>query len=548
MIETVKNTREFLKENGIDYMLVNSTNQFLVEYNSLEENSRYFLTDFTGSTGDALISHSNLFQFVDGRYHIQADLEVNHNLVDVVKLQTGQTFIDEIADRIIPNSTFALVAKKNSQLRIEVFQEKLKEKNVKIILLDEDPIKDRAASTVSETVDIDIKYTGMSVDEKNKKASENLKDNEAVLITNLEEVSYLFNKRDFSRPYASNIKGKAVLLKDKAFLYDEAKLGEFEEFIKNYNGVIYADKSSINGYDFKLLEDKAKVIKDSPVKLMKSVKTYAEIEHLKDAFKRTDSAVSAIRDYIEQNENLTEFDIAQKLEELYKKFGAKSLSFKSIVAKDKNSALAHYSKSSKDEIVKDGSLVLIDSGAYYEGGLATDITRVFVKGEPSQMHRKVYTTVLKMFLHAYNYQPSPEFLSSTSSLKEILPSPKGRGDYKITGYEIDDLARQICAENEIEGFVFNHGLGHGIGVSVHEYPPNLSKNELAKVEIKDNMVFSIEPGLYNENHFGIRLENSCFMENGRIRSLVHMNYEKKLIDYSLLTKVEKEWLKEFEVK
>lgn len=532
MLETVKNTREFLKKNGIDYMLVNSTNQFLVEYNSLEENSRYFLTDFTGSTGDALISQSNVFLFVDGRYHIQADLEVNHDVVGVVKLQTGQTFLEEIVARIKPNSIFALVSKKNSQLRIEAIQEKLKEKNVKILLLDEDPIKDRAARTVSETVDIDIKYTGMSVDEKIKKASGNLEDNEAVLITNLEEVSYLFNKRDFSKPYASNIKGKAVLLKNKAFLYDEAKLGEFEKFIRNDNGVIYADKSSINGYDFRLLGDKAKVIKDSPVKLMKSVKTDAEIEHLKDAFKRTDLAVSAIRDYIEENENLTEFDIAQKLEEFYKQFGAKSLSFKSIVAKDKNSALAHYSKSSKDEIIKDGSLILIDSGAYYEGGLATDITRVFVKGEPSQMHRKVYTTVLKMFLHAYNYQPSPD----------------GTGNYKITGYEIDDLARQICAENEIEGFVFNHGLGHGIGVSVHEYPPNLSKNELAKVEIKDNMVFSIEPGLYNENHFGIRLENSCFMENGRIRSLVHMNYEKKLIDYSLLTKVEKEWLKEFEVK
>ena len=116
-----------------------------------------------------------------------------------------------------------------------------------------------------------------------------------------------------------------------------------------------------------------------------------------------------------------------------------------------------------------------------------------------------------------------------------------------TGYEIDNLARNIYSENEIEGFVFNHGLGHGIGVSVHEYPPNLSKNDMAKVEINDNMCFTIEPGLYNENHFGVRLENSCYMKDGKIRSFVHMNYEKKLIDFSLLTEQEKEWLKEFEV-
>ena len=198
------------------------------------------------------------------------------------------------------------------------------------------------------------------------------------------------------------------------------------------------------------------------------------------------------------------------------------MSFKSIVAKDKNSALAHYSKCSKDEILADGSLVLIDCGAYYEQGLATDITRVFVKGKPSNLQKQVYTTVLKMFLNAYN-----------SNLN--------------IGYDIDALARDVYAKSEIEGFVFNHGLGHGIGINVHEYPPNLSKNEMAKIEIKDNMCFTIEPGLYNENYFGVRLENSCYMKNGKIHSFVHMNYEKKLIDYALLSEQEKEWLKEFEV-
>lgn len=233
-------------------------------------------------------------------------------------------------------------------------------------------------------------------------------------------------------------------------------------------------------------------------------------------------AVKAIRDYIENNDNISEFDIAEQLEKEFKRYGAKSLSFKSIVAKDKNSALAHYSKCSKDEILKDGSLVLIDCGAYYEQGLATDITRVFVKGEPSELQKKVYTTVLKMFLNAYNAKLS-------------------------TGYEIDALAREVYSQNEIEGFVFNHGLGHGIGINVHEYPPNLSKNEMAKVEIKDGMCFTIEPGLYNEAHFGVRLENSCYMKDGKINSFVKMNYEKKLIDFSLLTEQEKEWLKEFEV-
>ena len=505
MNSLVEKVRKFMKSEGISYLLVNSTNRYLEEYTPLDENSRYFLTGFSGSTGDALVTENDIYLFVDGRYHIQADLEVDHDIVKVVKLQNGQTFLDELAGKIPDGEVLGIFSKKNSQKRVEY----LKLKGIKLKYLDNDFIS-KESVTDNENV---IKVDGVSVEDKIK----NLNYDGAVLITNLEEVSYLFNLRDFSNNYESKIKGKAVIISDRARLLDE-----IDDFVESYDGYIYVDKSTINAYDFALVGGKAKHLDDSPIKLMKSVKTDDEIEHYKDAFRRTDLAVRAIREYIENNDNISEYDVAEQLEKEFKRFGAKSLSFKSIVAKDKNSALAHYSKCSKDEIIKDGSLVLIDCGSYYEQGLATDITRVFVKGKPSELQKRVYTTVLKMFLHAYN-----------SNLN--------------VGYDIDALARQIYSQNLIDGFVFNHGLGHGIGISVHEYPPNLSKNEIAKVEIKDNMCFTIEPGLYNENHFGVRLENSCYMKNGKIHSFVHMNYERKLIDFSLLTEQEKLWLKEFEV-
>ena len=94
---------------------------------------------------------------------------------------------------------------------------------------------------------------------------------------------------------------------------------------------------------------------------------------------------------------------------------------------------------------------------------------------------------------------------------------------------------------------FSHGLGHGVGISVHEAPPNLSKNEIAKTVIKNNMCFTIEPGLYNRDYFGVRLENSCYLKDGSINSFTNMCYEKKLIDFNLLTDNEKEWLSHFEV-
>lgn len=513
-MSNLEKIREFMNEQGVNFLLVNSTNKYLVEYSELIENSRFKLTNFSGSTGDVLVTPDKIYLFVDGRYHIQADLEVDHDVVTVVKLQTGQTFLDELIKKIPQNEGLGVFSKKNSQKRVEYLQEK----GVQIKLLTNDPLDENIEYDNSNIVKVD----GISVEEKLK----NLDFDGAVLITNLEEVSYLFNLRDFSKNYSSKIQGKAVILNGKARLLDD-----ITDFVECYNGDIWVDKSTINAYDFALIGDKVKILKDSPIKLMKSIKTDDEIAHYKDAFRRTDLAVKAIRNYIENNDNISEYDIAEQLEKEFKRYGAKSLSFKSIVAKDKNSALAHYSKCSKDEIIKDGSLVLIDCGAYYEQGLATDITRVFVKGEPSELQKKVYTTVLKMFLNAYNM---------TSGGQE----GKKAG---LQGYEIDALAREIYSQNEIEGFVFNHGLGHGIGISVHEYPPNLSKNEMAKVEIKDGMCFTIEPGLYNEKHFGVRLENSCYMKDGKINSFVKMNYEKKLIDFTLLTEQEKDRLKEFEV-
>lgn len=511
MISAVEKVREFMNKQGVKYLLVNSTNKYLEEYTSLEENSRYFLTDFSGSTGDVLVTPEKIMLFVDGRYHIQADLEVDHDVVTVVKLQTGQVFLDELLKNIPAGEVLGIFAKKNSQKRVEYLQEK----GVALKYFDIDPLDKNIQYDNSNIVQVD----GLSIEEKIK----NINCDGAILITNLEEVSYLFNLRDFSKNYSTKIRGKAVILAGRARLLDD-----IDDFVESYNGRIFVDKLTINAYDYSLIGEKVEILQDSPIKLMKSVKTDDEINHYIEAFKRTDMAVKAIRDYIDNNDNISEYDIAEQLEKEFKRYGAKSLSFKSIVAKDKNSALAHYSKCSKDEILKDGSLVLIDCGAYYEQGLATDITRVFVKGEPSKLQKNVYTVVLKMFLNAYNYKPV---------------SANG----KFIGYNIDEFARKIYSENEIEGFVFNHGLGHGIGISVHEYPPNLSKNEMAKVEIKDNMCFTIEPGLYNENYFGVRLENSCYMKNGKITSLVHMNYEKKLIDFAMLNEQEKEWLKEFEV-
>lgn len=519
-IAVIKN---FMADNDLEYLLVNSTNEFLVEYNTLAENSRYKLTNFSGSTGEALVTPDTIYLFVDGRYHIQADQEVCHEKITVVKLQTGEKYLDELLKRIPKDRTLGVFSKKNSQNKIEFL-----ERNRKIKLLDFDPLDQNLEVKISENISLDKKYTGLTKEEKIEKLSQNLSEDEAIYITDLDEVSYLYNMRNFSQNYSSKIKAKALIFKDNSILFTQNKMQNLEEVLQKIDKTVYVDKNTINGYDYNLLGEKATLLDVSPVKLMKAQKNEAEIDHLKSAFARTDKAVKAIREYIYNNDNISEFDISEQLEKEFKKQGALGLSFRSIVAKDKNSALAHYSKSSKDEIIKDGSLVLIDCGAYFEGGLATDITRVFVKGTPTKLQQKIYTTVLKAFLLGFNYA-------------------KTHPQRPLQGFEIDKKVHEFFASQNLDGFVFNHGLGHGIGVNVHEYPPNLSTNEIAKTPILDGMVFSIEPGLYKENYFGVRLENSCYFKDNGIHSFVHMNYERKLIDFEMLTDEEIQELAEFEV-
>ena len=501
-------SNKLLDDLNLDYLLVCCTNEFLVEYPALSENARYTLTGFSGSTGDALMTKDNIYLFVDGRYHTQADNEAKDG-VTVIKLKLGQKQDDEIRKLISPDKILGVVAKKVSQARLEKFKE------YKIKLLDNDPINDFTEAHNVEYVQV------MPAKEYHPESP--------TFITNLEEVSYISGKRDFSKDCSSKIWAKLYADKEKQILLTNGS----DEFLRNFDGELVVDKNSINAHDYSLVKNPIHRI--SEIKQMKAVKSKDELNAYKKAFERTDKAVMAIREYIENNDNLSEFDIASRLREEFIKYGAKSLSFNSIVAINQNSALAHYAKNDKNVILKEGSLVLIDCGAYYESGLATDITRVFVKGRPNELQKQVYTTVLKAFLNAFNYTNQHHTLALSFKEREY-----------VTGFEIDKLAHSIL-DNKTEGFTFGHGLGHGIGINVHEAPPNLSQNEIAKTQIVDGMTFTIEPGLYNPEHFGVRLENSCYMECGKIHSFVKMGYEGKLINYDLLNEQEKEWLKDFKI-
>ncbi len=539
----IEKLREFLKKEKLDALLINTTDEFLVEYNELSNCARYFVTGFSGSTGDVLLTRDSVFQFVDGRYHEQADKECDLKTVTVVKLQLGQTFSGELVDRIVSGSTLGVVSKKISLNFYKNLKIKLSKKHCKIKALDIDPVelfhKLEASSGENTVEQIGLDIAGVSADEKFKKISRKLKNSEAFVDTNLENIAYLTNCRQYKTPYSSTFKAKIVMYKDRAVVFSDEKFdtnigGNFEilplkEFDNAFKGVkkIIFNPSTINYYDFSLIKSRAQEAPVDYIKEMKAIKNEAEIAHFKKNYKRTDNVVNHAYELVQTKNRLTEKALSDGVEKEFLKQGAKQLSFKTILAAGKNSSVIHYSHPDDKVEIKDGDFVLLDCGGHFEGGYSTDITRTFVKCVPSAMQKKVYTTVLKMFLNAYHYPVTN----------------------RTTGFTLDAVARKIHRQSGLKDFNFNHGLGHGVGINVHENPPTISCSAAGRRVLKKNMVFTIEPGLYKAGFGGVRLENSVYLteKNGKLKieSLSCVPFQKEAVDFSLLNAQEKKWLEQW---
>ncbi len=536
--------REFLKDNNLDCLLVNTTDEFLVEYNELCNCARYCVTGFSGSTGDVLVTKERVYQFADGRYHEQADAEVDKSVTEVVKLQLGQTFLGELIQKIEPNSRLGVVSDKISLNFYKALKSALNKKHCKIKPLDFDPVglfKELMTSDNGQTVkQIDLSIAGVSADEKFKKLAKKLKNDEAYLDTHLENIAYFTNCRQYKTPFSSTFKAKMLVRKQKAQIYTNEKfdttigkhfeilpLKDFSNGLKNANKVIF-NPSTINYRDFTLIKSKAQESPKDFIKEAKAIKNSAEIEHFKKNFERTDNVVNKAFMLTQTRKNLTELDLSDAVEKEYLAQGANQLSFKTILAAGANSSVIHYSHPSNNVKIKDGDFVLLDCGGHFEGGYSTDITRTFVKGKATTLQKKVYTTVMKMFLNAYHHRITP----------------------RTTGFTLDKIARKIHAQSGLKDFNFNHGLGHGVGINVHENPPTISCGPSGKRILKENMVFTIEPGLYKAGFGGVRLENTVYLTkvNGelKIQSFSHVPFQEEAIDYSILNEQEKKWLKDWQ--
>lgn len=249
---------------------------------------------------------------------------------------------------------------------------------------------------------------------------------------------------------------KSILLENAGITL--AEVLKFEAWVKD-QGVSFIKTSAL----------------DDAICLLRSIKTEEEIQNIKTAQEIAERALGKFLPKIKIG--MTEKEAAFNLEFLMRKEGAESVAFDIIVASGKNGAVPHAQPSEKK--FENGDFITIDIGAVYNG-YHSDMTRTVALGHVSERQREVYDLVLQ---------------AQSKAIENIKPG--------VLCKEVDDIARSFIYKNGYEG-CFEHALGHGVGLEIHEKP---SLSARSKDGLNPGTVVTVEPGIYLNNEFGVRLED-----------------------------------------
>lgn len=313
-----------------------------------------------------------------------------------------------------------------------------------------------------------------------------------------------------NRRYMSGFTGTSalcVILLDKAYLltdfrYIEQATSQAPEFevidagadllkaIKGFVGMakrIGFEEDYMTYMDYLKLKDAVSnaelVPKVSVIVGLRAIKEPEELLKIRQAVKIADDAFAHILKYVELGQK--EEEVALELEYVMRRAGASGGSFDFIVASGWRSAMPHGVASSKT--IQQGDLLTLDFGAIYSG-YCSDITRTIVFGEPDEKQLEIYDLVLK---------------ANRAGIAAIKPGLKGK--------DVDAVSRRMI-EDAGYGKNFGHGLGHAVGLAIHENPRFSPREEQV---IEPGMVMTIEPGVYLPEWGGVRIEDMVVVtENG----------------------------------
>lgn len=317
---------------------------------------------------------------------------------------------------------------------------------------------------------------------------------EQIVITSPEAIFYLLNiwVHPGERMLALylNKKGYAKLFINKLFpletdpgtdmcIYDD--IDDPIEYLSesvDENKVMGVDKDWPSHFLIRLMKKKPGLkveIGSAAVDTARMTKDAEEIKTMIKASEINDKAMEEILKVIK--EGMTETEACKALVDIYLKNGAQSYSFEPLICYGKNTAEPHHS--SDGTILKKNNCIILDIGCLYND-YCSDMTRSFYYGEPDDEYKKIYELVLK---------------ANLAGIAAVKPGVKLS--------DIDKAARKVI-DDAGYGEYFTHRTGHNIGISVHEYP---DVSSVSGVIAEEGMVFSIEPGIYLNGKYGVRIED-----------------------------------------
>lgn len=223
------------------------------------------------------------------------------------------------------------------------------------------------------------------------------------------------------------------------------------------------------------------------------IKTSWELEQIQKAQDVTDLTFTHILGYIQPG--MSEIEVSLEMEFFSRKNGSEGNAFSYIIAAGKNSSMPH-AVPSENKIQK-GDFLTMDFGCMVNG-YRSDMTRTIAVGEPSSKQKEVYELVLKAQL------------DSMATIKAGIPCKS-----------VDQVARDIIDSSSYKG-LFGHGLGHGVGLDIHEDP---RFSQACDTITQENMVMSVEPGIYISNEFGVRIEDIVAIQADGYHNFAHSKKE-----------------------
>ena len=541
--------RKLMQTRNIDVCLINQTDEFQNEFLPTYSQRLQWLTNFSGSAGEAIITMSKAYLFVDGRYTLQAKNEVNKNIYKVYN------YTEKTPTEILKSFKFKKInfGMDGNIISVKKFNNLTSEigKNVSIKLLKENLVDliwhDRPKIKKSIIWHHHYKFHGTKVSDKIKSVTKIIKKQQAqyLFVSSNESICWLLNLRSNDLPYTPIFMSRLIIsASGECFLFanikssikfsKQIKIHQIEpKFLTSFlsNTVssqkIIADPRTLpsNIYQsLKKLKSKIKLIDDS-IEILKSQKNNTEIKGVRSAHLRDGVALTKAIFWIKESvmkKGLTELQAVKRIDtNRSKNKHFHSLSFPTIAGSGPNGAIVHYHANKKtNRIIKDTDLFLIDSGGQYLDG-TTDVTRTISFNKVSREKKKMNTLVLKGHIAV----ATSEFSKSE------------------TGKNLNVNARKYLKEHNCN---FDHGTGHGVGyfLNVHEGPQSISS--VSKVKFLPGMIISNEPGYYKANAYGIRIENLITVRKlgnkYEFENLTLAPIDKKLIEVSLLTTNEISWL------